>query len=106
LLTKPQINAIVRRWQKKFGLTNWKITVVLVSTPEELSGCAGTLEWETEYHAATMRLVSELPKADMEETIIHEFIHLLLEGHKSTSGRYDAMYERGLNTLSSVLAKR
>lgn len=105
MLTKAQINTLVRRWQKKFGLADWKITVNVIPA-EELNGCAGTLEWETEYHAATMTLAAELPKPDLEETVVHELLHLLLEGHKSANSRYDAMYERGLNTLSALLAKK
>lgn len=106
MLSKAQINTLVRRWQKKLGLADWKITVVLASTADEIDGCAGTILWETEYHSATMTLAAELSRADLEETVIHELLHLLFEGHKSATSRYDAMYERGLNTLSAILAKK
>lgn len=105
MLTKAKIAALINKWKKKLRLQNWDIKFVLVDA-EGLNGCAGTLEWQTEYHSATMHLARELERPDMEETIIHELLHLLLEGHKNPVHRDVPLYESGLNTLSSLLIKK
>lgn len=67
---------------------------------------AGSSTWEPEYNVASIEVASDLGSdADIEETLIHELLHLKLEGHKVlTRGyKYDPLYERALNVLARVL---
>lgn len=106
MLTKAQINALIKKWQTKLRLQNWNIKLTLADTVDDLKGNAGMMDWQTEYHSATIYLVRELPRRDMEETVIHELLHLLLEGHKNPVCKDLPLYESGLNTLSALLLKR
>lgn len=96
-------------WQAAFALGHWDIDLA-VHPGDEMQGRDAAVSAQAEYDHAVMALrePTELQPVDMEESIVHELLHVLLEGHKnlatsSASESYDPMYERGLNVLAAVL---
>lgn len=96
-------------WQDAFALGHWGIDLA-VHPGDEMQGRDAAVSAQAEYDHAVMALrePTELQPVDVEESIVHELLHVLLEGHKNLatsadSETYDPMYERGLNVLSAVL---
>jgi hypothetical protein len=100
-MTIFQSRRYAKHIQKKWRLTDWKLEVKhddsLAANGEE-----GCIEWNTDYKTATITLVSESrSEKQIKETIRHELLHLLLEGHKDCRER-DPMFEFGLNLISEI----
>lgn len=96
-------------WQNAFALGHWGIDLA-VHPGDEMLGRDAAVSAQAEYDYAVMALrePTELQPVDVEESIVHELLHVLLEGHKNLatsadSETYDPMYERGLNVLASIL---
>lgn len=100
-MTVAQVRRYAKHIQKKFRLTDWKIVVKFDNTLEQ-NGEEGCIEWSTDYKTASIKLVADRTDSQIKETIRHEFLHLLLEGHKDCRDR-DPMFEFGLNLLSEIM---
>lgn len=107
-MTLKRLRTLAKKWIVALRLTDWEIDFKLVPNTEELGKCAGTCVWQTEYKTATIEIAGDQPPGEIEETLIHELLHLALEGHKPLTQKYkyDAMYERGLNVISEALAAK
>ena len=73
-LTKRQVTARVKWWQKRLGLTDWEIRIQYVSDAEDGSHAACSAQ--PEYRFAT--LYFDLPKIDpamIERYVCHELVH-------------------------------
>lgn len=59
----------------------------------------GTCEWNAEECFATI----EIQRGQGEDTLIHELMHLVLEGHTTyAKEQYSEMHERALNRLAAA----
>ena len=107
-MTLKRLRTLAKKWIVALRLTDWDIDFKLVPDTEELGKCAGTCVWQTEYKTATIEIAGDQPPGEIEETLIHELLHLALEGHKplTQNYKYDAMYERGLNVISEAMAAK
>lgn len=63
--------------------------------------------WHTDERRAVISLMRNQKyrpdKRTIETTVIHEVLHLLLEGHDDIDGLRDPQYESALNRLSDAL---
>lgn len=99
-------------WQAQLGLKDYAINLhwgTFVEKPigdinfDELEICEdldGWIDWSTEHAYADLVMRKRNAK---EETLVHELLHLKLEGHKPRPGKYDPLYERALNDLARAL---
>lgn len=98
---------LVRYWQTILGLTEWEITEVRWFARDETDELDGDNNYFAEGLKSKIRLRREQSDDDLEETIVHELLHLMIDGHKDITavigGNYDAMHERALNRLANVL---
>jgi Zn-dependent peptidase ImmA (M78 family) len=80
----------------------------MAKNSKDLDDCDGQARWKTEYKHVVIHLASDQNDKELEETLVHELIHVLLEAHKNEpkNRRYDPLYERGLNVLSENLVSR
>lgn len=107
-MTLKQCQAYVADYQERFKLGRWEIETRWATTKEcndngvELCGFI-TWSKQIEYPSALIRLNKQFCQGDIEQTIIHELLHLLLEGHKTKQRKYDPHYECALNILSRNL---
>jgi hypothetical protein len=85
-------------WQKRLGLQDWNITVVVTRASELKPKTLGNIHWELEKKTAVIHVLDpsdyhmpfqEMLK-DMEFTVVHELIHLELAPVLSDLQRTDA----------------
>lgn len=108
-MTKRELNSIVKSWQNRLDLQDWKIRAHWKPKSEMLEDdggyCMGKVLYSPEYGSADIYVLRELDREEgdgIEDDIVHELLHILLEGHKAP-GPYDARFERALNVLAREL---
>lgn len=108
-MSKKELDALVTHWQGLMHLGHWDINVAFQSG-EDMGGkdAAVTAQAEYDHVVMSVRQPTDEQPVDIEESVVHELLHVLLEGHKnlatsSVDDSYDPMYERGLNVLSTLL---
>ena len=106
-MTIRKARALVAYWQTVLGLTEWEIVEVRWCTPEEADEEDGHNNFYSEGPSSKIALRKDQDDYDMEVTIVHELLHLMVDGHKDIEklvGRhYDRMHERALNRLAKIL---
>lgn len=102
--------ALLKEWQTRLGLTDWKIKLVDNCLPDEmqLDGVDGCTEWSEAIKTAQIEILSEeaygtrIIPFDYEKTLVHELLHLktcLL------SDKVDELQERVAHQLIDDLAR-
>ncbi len=99
-------------WRDALGLNEWTLYVFYgkpitgcdpsLANGEIADDCEGQAEWHTEETQAFIAL--RRGKATV-ETVVHELLHIRLEGHRPAPLKYDPLYERALNVLAAALLK-
>lgn len=97
---KQRVQRLLKLWQKRLELTEWKIELKLL--PEAADDCWGQIEWFADSREATMQITRDLGPWQLETTVVHELLHILLQGHRDYEG-YDVNDERAINTLAARL---
>lgn len=115
LSPSQRLQRLSRKWIKRLRLQNFQKIEVRLSPKSEMDNSLGWAQWSPEYRYATVRILDPTENEDitadeydafMEETLVHEFLHLLLEGHKtmeSVTQTYDPAHEAALNILAEAL---
>lgn len=107
-----QVRKIARKWQKHLGLTNWKIKVEWGTDMDEEDGKVyGLNTYDPNHMTSTIKVLKDDTDHDIEETIVHELLHLLmfpLESAagfsiKSPSDQWETAMEQTINKLSELL---
>lgn len=84
VLTEAQINAWVKRWQKRLSLDDWKIEAKIVRLSQLPKGTVANVHWSLPRKQATIKVLdsidstiakSEIVK-DTELSVVHELVHL------------------------------
>jgi Zn-dependent peptidase ImmA (M78 family) len=108
-MTSRKLASLRKRWLERLGLTDWEEIEVTLLPKDKLSypDSDGYAYWQPEYKKAIIDINADLDDAEIEETLVHELLHVRLEGHKllTPKTRYDALYERALNVLATTLCK-
>jgi hypothetical protein len=94
-------------WLNRFGMAEWiglrpnsplPRVRVLIRSRKKMDGNVGGCTWLAEECTA----VIEILRGHGEETLVHEILHLALEGHTTYAEvKYSEMHERALNRLAS-----
>ena len=108
-----RVNKLLKKWLVALELSPpvWNKVSVDFYDPSEEEDSEGSCGWQREYGEAWIYISSAIRGNwnDIEETIVHELIHLKLEGHKDlvsmAPDKYDPVYENGLNVISRELVK-
>jgi len=109
-----QVRKITRKWQKDLGLTNWKIKVEwgYYSDMDESDGKVyGFNEYDPNHMTSTIKIMKNIMDGDVEETIVHELMHLFMFPLESAAGfsiksptdQWETAMEQTLNKLSELL---
>lgn len=105
-MTTRNLNSRILSWALELGLADWAIEGTFVKETQSPDTCA-EISWQPEWKEATIcfRKEQHLLKTgrSMDHFIVHELLHLLLEGHKPITTEYDPSYEAALNTIASLL---
>lgn len=80
---QPILDAMVQKWAKILRLQDWDVTIRMVDKKDlTLEGVAGEISWNREHQQAEIQILdpsqigANTVQADVEETIIHELMHL------------------------------
>lgn len=84
LLSEEDVAGWVRTWQKRLGLTEWKIETKIVRLNQLPKGTVANIHWSLPRKTATIKVLhsidSNLPKDDFirdtELSVVHELVHL------------------------------
>jgi len=74
-ITREEARAILARWQPVLRLADWDIDLRLVTTAWRKSG---DVKVDLDDRKAVLLLKAEQPSEHLEETIVHELVHLRL----------------------------
>jgi len=96
-------------WLARFGMAEWigmrpkepgvPRVRVLVRSKKKMGESVGSCLWNAEECTAMI----ELLRGQGEDTLIHEMLHLVLEGHTNyEETKYSQMHERALNRLADA----
>ena len=96
-----ELRTLVDQWKPRLGLENWKISVRWAKKGEVEEYCHGLVFWTTEL--ATARILISKKSDDYLHTVVHELLHIRLEGHLSEVHADDPLYEQALNKLAEAL---
>lgn len=93
------------------GPPNWEKINIRFASFEETEGNVGLCAWFSEYKKVEIFILEEELHAQqevgtIEETVVHELLHLVLDGHREKKLVYSPSYEHGLNVLARILTKR
>jgi hypothetical protein len=96
-VTSRELTAHGRRFMKRLEMDEWiRGTQFRV---RKLDGLYGLSEWFVEERCALVTVNRGLDRDMTMTTLIHELLHLLLEGHRppTSHSKYDPNYELALN---------
>lgn len=74
-VTEGQARALLARWQPLLRLADWDVDVRLVSRRWRKSG---DIKVDLDDRKAVLLLKAQMPSEDLEETVVHELVHLRL----------------------------
>jgi hypothetical protein len=107
MTTPPvELQARCEYWLNRLGMAEWlgcrpkQLGIprvrVLIRSKKKMDGAVGSCAWHAEECTADI----ELLRGHGEETLLHELLHLALEGHMTyAETKYSEMHERALNRL-------
>lgn len=109
-MTEKQIRKLLAFWQKRLSLQDWTIDFSLV--PKMTIAGFGECSCDEQAKIATVRLTkpdeiytrdasSEAIKDDIEDTIVHELLHIWF--HQARSGDNKHAVEHGVRAITKAL---
>lgn len=99
-------------WQSRLGLDEWKVSIILTKRSDLKPRTLGGIHWDKKKHTAVINVMHpsdyEMSRdamfLDMEETVVHELIHLKLSSlNRSEAAR--SSEEEAVNGLAGALLK-
>lgn len=92
-------------WQEVLNLLEWKITIRWATAKESVE-CVGLNYFSVEEQKSAVAIARNCPKNMQEETLVHELLHLVFDGHTPTDpDKYDPLHERALNKTAAALIR-
>ena len=115
-MTTRSLRSLKTKLCKVLNLLDWKITVSFSDEIEsaaikqdQCSDSVASVVWNEAHKTATIKILPEeiLIKDGytVREALLHELLHILIEGHKPATPDIDLNIERALNQLAGTLNK-
>jgi len=109
-MTTRELKKRVSEWASIIGLADWKIDAEFV-TDTQTKDTMAEVSWQPEWKEAEIlfRREAQLKKTgrSIDHFIVHELLHIVLEGHKTVIEEYDPLYEAAINNIASlIIAKK
>ncbi len=111
VLTLEQLRECCEWYQKLLRLQDWGIRVLMVRE-REIGGNLGQIKVNDSWKSATLRVATHDDydvdgyANDMEHTVVHELLHLVLWDCKVDGDTREGQYEeRGINHLATALVE-
>lgn len=99
-------------WKGRLGLDAWNVTIVMTKRADLKPKTLGGIQWDKRKHTATISVMHpadynmsrEDMLSDMEETVVHELLHLKLSPlNRSEAAR--SSEEEAVNGIAGALLK-
>jgi Zn-dependent peptidase ImmA (M78 family) len=103
-MTISNLRARAEYWRNRLNLKEWDIRVEW-GAKKEMADAVGTCIWSAEELCAIVKLKRGEPAHEIEPTLVHELLHLVLQGHTNYDGKYDIHLERAINKLAAALCQ-
>lgn len=107
-MTRRGIDTALPYWQALLGLNEWHITVRTVPQREMAdanTGTEGPYDGLNTINPEHMESTILLARGANEETLVHELLHLVLDGDQEQRGVYEVLHERAINRLARALIR-
>lgn len=103
-MTTATLKRLMKLWQKRLKLQDWVVDVRFSSDMDSDSS-AGECSWHPDNRTATIHILPpNIIIDDIEETLVHELLHILYEGHTWYSDDARSVHqERALNQTAAAL---
>ena len=110
LLTPELVDGWVKRWQRRLGLSEWKIETRIVRLSQLPRGTIANIHWSLPRRTATIKVMdsvdSTLPRSevvrDTELSVVHELIHLSM-AKLPLDGNDTDLEEEAVKRISTAL---
>ncbi|MEH2384915.1 MAG: hypothetical protein V7K14_03790 [Nostoc sp.] len=107
-LQNPQQSC--QEWQQRLGLLDWDVSVKIVSSEEIEEDAEGRVTWVINKKTADIKLIKPeghpfdaLRPYDMEETLVHELLHLHFAPFNIDTGLKAISQEQAINAIAKAL---
>jgi hypothetical protein len=99
--SQSDLNNKLAVWKQRLNLGQWSVSVVMSDPSDLRPGTLGNIHWDPEKKTAVIRVLDRgMP--DMEDTLVHELVHLELSSlPKTDASRSDE--EFAVNRLAQAL---
>ncbi len=92
-----ELQALSTLWQERLNLREWNITT---RWGKGMKNLHGQCWWDAENLVAVVTICKY--SRDKELTLVHELLHLVLEGHEEFKGP-NVIVERAINRIAAAL---
>ena len=83
-MSKEKAQALLKEWQERLGLQEWRIKLQPNCSPEDMDGeeCCGLTHWQEVNRTAMIQIQDKkyygnrIVPFDFEKTLVHELLHL------------------------------
>jgi hypothetical protein len=99
--SQADLNNKLAFWKERLNLGQWSVSVVMLDPSDLRPGTLGNIHWDPEKKTAVIRVLDR-SMPDMEDTLVHELVHLELSSlPKTDASRSDE--EFAVNRLAQAL---
>jgi hypothetical protein len=109
-MTESELQELCSEWQKRLGLAHWRMSVEF-GDPIELGTYIANESHQPSFETALIKILkpsaySGLFPQDMEQSLVHELLHILVFPLKPEGGYHgtqDFLFEQTIDRLARVL---
>ena len=101
-MTIRQARKILAEYLVRMDMTEWTV-FLRWGTKKEMEDLDGRCIWSPEYTHCEIVIRRDQADSEIPKTVVHELVHVCLQGHKENHSRYDTMYERGINRITLAI---
>lgn len=117
ILTEEQLQEKLAYWQKVLRLSDWVISAKITRERDfSRGGRAGEIEWVIHNKTAAVRMLDSvdypeglIEDQDMEQTLVHELLHLHLAPIRYNYGNNEDVYEifeeQAIDSIATALVR-
>lgn len=105
-MTIHEARQILAEYQVLLDLGEWDIRLRWAKRGELEKEDMGAVRWCTDTAQADMFVRRDLGHQELRDTVVHELIHIVLQGHADHNGKRDPMFERGINRVATAILAR
>jgi hypothetical protein len=107
-VTIREARQILAEYRALLDLGEWDIRVRWSRQRELPDDEWGSMLWNPDTATAIMVINrgARLTTAEIRSTVVHELLHVTLQGHRDHTGVREPMFERGLNRIAGAILAR